>query len=116
VAGKLLRPADAVPAVASLVVRAGIESLIHPGYAAGALDVLKGMREGLRVRAPVRREISRLYRREFIEFTSQFRLVARLRHYVPFGGERPPNYREQFHLARPRLYPSHSAALRVPRP
>ena len=116
VAGKLLQPRDAALAVGNLVVRAGIESLISPGYAAGALDALRGMRDGRRVREPVRPAVSRLYRRDFIEFTSQFRLLERLRHHLPLSGERPPNFREQFHRARPRLYPETSAALRVPRP
>ena len=116
VAAKLLQPRDAMLAVASLVVRACLEMLLSPGFALGAIDALKGARDGLRVREPVRPAVSRLYRRDFIDFTSQFRLIPRLRHYVPLGRERPPNFREQFHLARERLYPRSSAALRIPRP
>jgi GT2 family glycosyltransferase len=116
VAAKLLQPHDAMRALGSLVVRAGLESLISPGFAAGAPEAVAGFRAGLRARRPVRPAVSRLYRRDFIEFTSQFRPAARLRHHVPLGGERPPNYREQFWRARRRLYPSSSAALRVPLP
>jgi glycosyltransferase involved in cell wall biosynthesis len=116
VAAKLLQPRDALLALGSLVVRAGIETMVAPGFAAGALEAVAGFRAGLRARKPVRPAVSRLYRRDFLEFTSQFRLIARLRHYLPRGGERPPNYREQFWQARERLYPSRSAALRVPLP
>jgi hypothetical protein len=116
VAGKLLQPRDAAMAVASLVVRALVEELRFRGFAAGAPAVLQGLRAGLEVRRPVRAPVSRLYRRDFIDFTSQVRLLERARYYRPRRGERPPNYREQFHRARPRLYPSASAALRVPGP
>ena len=116
VAAKLLRPADAALALASLVVRSFFEALIDRGHLRGGPAAIAGFRDGLKARAPVRREVSRLYRRHYIDFTSQFRLRERLRHHRPRRGERPPNYREQFTLARPKLYPSASAALRVPRP
>jgi hypothetical protein len=112
IAGKLLQPRDAALAVASLVVRALIEAVRFPGFEAGAPAVLRGLRDGLKVREPVRPAVSRLYRRNFIDFTSQFRLLERIRHHVP-GGD-APNYREQFWQARERLYPSAAASVRVP--
>ncbi len=113
VAAKLLGPRDAALAIASLIVRAGIESFVAPTYLRGAGAVLGGMREGLRVREPVRPAVSRLYRRHFLEFTSQFRPVLRLR-YLLGRSEPRVNYREAYWRSRPKLYPAATASLRVP--
>jgi glycosyltransferase involved in cell wall biosynthesis len=110
IAGKLLRPVDAAMAVLSLLVRAMIEAVAFPGFHAGAPAVLAGFRDGLKVRQPLRAPVSRLYRRNFIDFTSHFRPVERIRHLA----RRAPNYREQFWLARERLYPDTPASVRVP--
>jgi GT2 family glycosyltransferase len=114
VAAKLLRPSDAARTIGNLVVRACIEALIDPGFLRGIPAVLGGARAGLKARAPVRPAVSRLYRRDFVDLASQFRPRERLRHWLPLGRPPVPNYREQFHLARPRLYPNHAGALRIP--
>src|SRR3954452_1632045 len=78
IAGKLLQPRDAALAVGSLLVRSLVEAVRFPGFIAGGPAVLRGLRDGLRVRRPVRPAVSRLYRRDFIDFTSQVRLLARM--------------------------------------
>jgi GT2 family glycosyltransferase len=111
IAGKLLQPGDAALAVASLLVRSLIEAVRFPGFIAGGPAVLEGLRAGLRVREPVRPTVSRLYRRNFIDFTSHVRLRERIRHLLPTGAS---NYREQFWLARERFYPAASVSMRIP--
>jgi hypothetical protein len=113
VATKLLRPRDAALAIGSLLVRSVIEAFVAPTYLRGAGAVLAGAREGLRVRRPVRPAVSRLYRRDFVEFTSQFRPAPRLR-YLLQRAEPRTNYREAFWRSRPRLYPAGAASVHVP--
>jgi GT2 family glycosyltransferase len=114
VAGKLLRPADAAVAAWNLVVQALISALRYRGFAGGALAVLEGFRAGLAVRRPVRPAVSRLYRRNFIEFSSQVRLWPRLRHVLVDRGRPGTDFRHAYWSQRPRLYPPHGAAIRVP--
>jgi hypothetical protein len=114
VAAKLLAPRDAAVALANILVRAGIEALRYRGeHRGGPAVVLGGFRAGLRHRAPVRPAVSRLYRRNFLDFGSQVMLWPRLRH-VLGGGEPGTSYRHAYWRARPLLYPRSAAAIRVP--
>jgi GT2 family glycosyltransferase len=113
IAAKLLRGPDAAAALASLAVRTFVEAAgVDRAHLGGFPAVLAGARDGLRVRRPVRRRVSRLYRRNYVEFTSQVRLGARAA--TARRGAPPP--RERFWRERPRLYPrTATAAVRVPR-
>ena len=114
VAGKLLRPVDAAGAVVNLAVQAMISAIRYRGFGEGVSAVLKGFRAGLAVREPVRPAVSRLYRRNFIEFGSQVRIWPRLRHVLVDRGRPGTDFRHAYWAARPRLYPSHGAVIRVP--
>jgi GT2 family glycosyltransferase len=70
IAGKLLRTRDLLPAAGNLLLRVVTESVRRPRILTCMPAVLAGLRDGLRNRAPVRCAVSRLYRRNFIEFTS----------------------------------------------
>src|SRR3954452_12900154 len=111
VAGKLLRPADAAVALWNLLVQALITALRYRGSSAGAVAVLHGFRAGLAFRSPVRPAVSRLYRRNFIEFSSQFRPWPRLRHVLVDRRRPGTDFRHAFRSARPKLYPRASATL-----
>lgn len=75
VAGKHLQATDALVALASLVIRATVE--VGPGDRLKSTLglVVAGFRDGLRVRTPARPEVSRLYRRDFVEFDPHLRFV-----------------------------------------
>ena len=74
IAAKALQPGDAAVVIAKLVVRALVQS-VHPELRGGASAVLEGARMGLRARQPVRPAVSRVYRRDFVEFTTHLRFV-----------------------------------------
>jgi GT2 family glycosyltransferase len=114
VAAKLLQPADAAVAVWNLAVQALIFAVRYRGFLGGVVAVMRGFRAGLAVRQPVRRPVSRLYRRNFIEFASQLRPWPRLRHVLVDRGRPGTDYRRAYWSARPRLYPPHAAGLRIP--
>jgi hypothetical protein len=57
--------------------------------------------------------VSRLYRRNYLEYASWLRPWPRLRHALQ--GFRPgTDFMQRYWAARPRLYPRDGAALRVP--
>jgi GT2 family glycosyltransferase len=70
IAGKLLRPRDLLPAAGNLMLRVLTESVRRPEILTCMPAVAGGLGDGLRNRAPVRAAVSRLYRRNFIEFSS----------------------------------------------
>jgi len=113
VAGKLLRPADAAVALVNLSVRSLLEGLLDRGHLKGLPAVLRGFRAGLRVREPVRPQVSRLYRRHFLEFGSFVRIAMRVRG-LGDPDSRGIDFRRRFWSERPFLYPSAPAGLRVP--
>jgi GT2 family glycosyltransferase len=114
VAGKLLQPRHAGLALANLCVRALLEAAIDLGHARGAPAAVAGFVDGLRVREPVRSEVSRLYRRHFLEFGSFVRLGMRARHLLVDRLAPGTDFRRRFWRERPRLYPSETTAIRVP--
>lgn len=114
-AAKLLQPGDAVGVLGALIVRAALESGLDVGHLGGSLAAVKGFREGLRTRRPVRPAVSRLYRRNFLDFGSFFRPALRLRHWYGLRrGRRAPTFQQQYWDARPKLYPRAAAAIRIP--
>src|SRR4051794_40452457 len=115
VATKLMRPRDATLTLLNLAMRSMIDGIRYRGLGLPALaGLLEGARAGLRVRRPVRPAISRLYRRNCIEFSSHVRLSPRLRH-VLLRFRVGTDFRHHYWRRRPRLYPRAAAALRVPR-
>jgi GT2 family glycosyltransferase len=99
IAGKHLRLRDAAGAVANLLLHAVVDAQREDRRALRALpDVIGGLVAGLRSRAPVRPEVSRLYRRH-------------VRHFVnPLGLGRSPLER-----LRTGRYPERAEAARVER-
>jgi hypothetical protein len=114
VAGKLLQPRDGLVAVANLAVRAVLETVLDRRHLAGAPAALAGFRDGRRVRSPVRPEVSRLYRRHFLEFGSFVRVRMRLRHLLVDRLAPGTDFRRRFWASRPQLYPRGTTAIRVP--
>jgi GT2 family glycosyltransferase len=113
-AGKLLQPADAARALRNLMVRAVLESAVDRHHILGAGAAVTGFRAGLRVRAPVRAAVSRLYLRHFLDFGSFLRVGARLRALVTERGRSGFDFRRRYWASRPGLYPEVPTAIRVP--
>ena len=107
-AAKLLRPLDAIAALASLATAALLAGTIRPsGGFRSVWYVAEGAWRGSRSRAPVRRAVSSLYRANFAEFVSPFRFVRGPS--VAAAHRR----RDAFWAARPALYPRRTAWLEV---
>jgi GT2 family glycosyltransferase len=120
VAGKLMRPADAVVAASSLALWTIIEAVARdPNTIKGFLPVFSGFAKGLRHRAPVRPVVSSTYRRNFHTFGwpwRQWRTPAD-RWRVRRGSESAEAQRDRAHTAyfdqRRRFYPEGRASLRL---
>jgi len=117
IAAKSLRGPDAAVTAFNLMLRIALESAQRPAILRLAPEVLAGLRDGLRHRSPVRAEVSRLYRRNFLEFVTPLRWargpVARLRDRDLAPDEDLQNRREAFYAKRSGLYPAGAGALRV---
>jgi hypothetical protein len=126
VAAKLLRPSDALAALAALVARSARNALrADPRALAGIPRTLGGFAHGLRNRRPVSNpELSRFYRDNFHSFVNPLRLARPARELVvalprealrrTLLGEEPapaPARREQFLAERARVYPREAAVL-----
>ncbi len=119
IAGKLLQPRDSLGALVALlghVVRDAVRDDVLALKAIG--DTFAGYAHGLRLRQPVRRKVSRFYRRNFITFASPWWLMrspARLLRDLPGEvvrgrlrkGRRPQGVgrREKYFEERSELYP-----------
>jgi GT2 family glycosyltransferase len=113
VAVKLMRPRDAAVTLVNLVVRALLDGIRYPGLGRPALaGIAEGARAGARVRRPVSAAVSRLYRRNCIEFSSHLRPWPRLRH-VLLRFRPGTDFRHHYWRGRPRLYPRSAATLRM---
>lgn len=75
IAGKLLARRDLAPVVANLVLRVITESGRRPRILTCFPALIRGVRDGYRNRAPVRAEVSALYRHNFVEFGSPLTFV-----------------------------------------
>jgi len=128
IAGKLLRPRDAVGTlVALLSLNARDAVRLHRRALRAVPQVLAGFASGLRHRAPVRAEVSRFYRRNFHSFANPLRtsrpphqLVLALpaefvRTKLRLGPPKPPGPgRGQLYVdERAQYYPSTAATLQL---
>jgi GT2 family glycosyltransferase len=107
IAAKLLRPRDAAGALVNVATMALLRALIDPRTIGSLPAVVAGARAGLRNRAAVRPPVSRLYRRNLVDFVSPLRFV------------RGPDVagvvarRRRFWRARPDLYPMRTSWLEL---
>lgn len=107
IAAKLLRPRDAAGALANVATMALLRALADPRTIGSLPAVAAGARAGLRNRSAVRAPVSRLYRRNLVDFVSPLRFV------------RGPSIagvvqrRRAFWRARPHLYPLRTAWLEL---
>lgn len=101
IAAKLLQPAEAVPVLLRLGLRLGLTALRRPSAWPIFLDLVSGLRQGMRYRQPVRVSVSRCYATHFPEFINQ--LPYRLKH----------RRWTDFFATRTRFFPSSTASLRL---
>lgn len=119
IAGKLLRPRDALATVGNILQRAAIDALAEDRAAAGAVkEVVVGFVAGLRRRDPVRPVVSSAYRRNFHPFVAPWRFMRTPRDRLLGRREEDvANRREErfasFYEQRAEFYPSGSASLRL---
>lgn len=119
IAAKLLRRRELAPVAGNLLLRVFAEAGHDPRLISSLPAVLRGLRDGWGSRAPVRAPVSRLYRSDFIEFSSPLRFVRGPKLRWQHRG-RPDlanadivERRERFWRARPAIYPQHTATLSV---
>lgn len=120
VAGKLMRPYDAVLTVVSLASWTLVEAAAGDRTSlAGFRPVFGGFASGLRNRHPVRAEVSRTYRRNFHSFGRPWRnLRSPAERWRAWRGAQAAEVqRQRPHAAyfdeRPRFYPEGRASLRL---
>ncbi len=119
VAAKLLRPPELAPVAGNLLLRVLTEAGHDPRLISSLSPMLRGLRGGLRNRAPVRAPVSRLYRADFIEFASPLRFVRgpllrwRQRGRPDLANADIAARRQRYWRARPSTYPEHTATLTV---
>lgn len=100
VAGKLLRPRDALCALAALLANSARHTLRADRRAIAGIPLgLRGFAHGLRHRQRVSGELSRYYRRNFHSFANPLRMI------------RPIGDLPRFVAARPEAYPRQAAVL-----
>lgn len=119
-AAKHLRPWHALTALLNLALRIPLEGFQHPLHVRTLPgELVAGAREGLRNRQPLRPEVSRLYRRNFVEWALPLRWVrgpvarwrSRKHHdYIRLDLERR---RARYHARRARYYPEGPGSLAV---
>ena len=118
IAVKHLRGWDAAVALTRMARRAVAGGVRQKDVGAGLAAIAQGARRGLRVRAPVRPAVSRLYREHYIEYVSP-RLLARslelwrLRADPEASRLRYEEHQRRYWADRPALYPRESRSLRV---
>ncbi len=122
-AGKRLQPQDALGAIANLIVRSIIGSIKRPAAAREHVGgVLDGVRLGIRHRAPMRTEVSRAYRHNYLDFVGIHKLLRGLGERLrpptaPPGGPETgpvnPARVDRFYARRPHVYPAGRGSLRL---
>jgi GT2 family glycosyltransferase len=75
IASKLLHAQHLIPVLVNLATSAFLHSLKDLRMAGSLLTLIRGTRDGFKLRSPVRSEISALYRYHFIDFVSPFRFI-----------------------------------------
>lgn len=119
IAGKLLRPVDAVVTVGNIVGQAAIDTVKEDRVAAGAVkEAVAGFAAGLRRRRPVRPAVSTAYRRNFHPFISPLRFMRTPMDRVRSrGDEDTAALRDDrftsFYAERAAFYPSGRASLKL---
>jgi hypothetical protein len=118
VAGKLMRPADALATVGNLIAHTCFDTKADNRHAIRALpDVLLGFAKGLRHRQPVRPVVSKAYRDNFRAFSAPWRFLRspRDRWRTRRGSEDPDVQgsarNEAYYTERARFYPAGGASL-----
>jgi glycosyltransferase involved in cell wall biosynthesis len=127
VAGKLLRPKDAVDALIALAVRAARDAVREePATLKAVPEIVAGFAEGLRRREAVRNaSVSRTFRRNFESFSSPWWLSRPLPELVTSlpretlriaagdagNGSRPPGRRDEYYRERARFFPTSADTL-----
>jgi len=119
IAGKLLARPELAPVVANLVLRVITEAGRRPRILTCLPAVLRGLRDGCRNRAPVRAEVSVLYRHNFVEFGSPLAFVRgpvlrwRQRGQPALAERDAAERRNRFWRERAAYYPQGRGTLRV---
>jgi glycosyltransferase involved in cell wall biosynthesis len=121
IAGKLMRPVDALAAVANIIQRAAVDTLTEDRVAAGAVkEAVAGFAAGLRRRRPVRPVVSAAYRHNFHPFIAPWRFMRtaqdrlRARHDDADAiAERRRRRVDSFYDERAQFYPSGEASLQL---
>jgi len=118
VAGKLMRPGDALVVCANLVGDATIDAVAEdPRTLATIPLVLRGLRDGLRHRRPVRPVVSAAYRENFRPFAGSWRFMRtpserwRARGGRASAEEQRRRRRERYFAQRARFHPVERASL-----
>lgn len=121
IAAKLMQPGDAVVALVNLTLHVLGGAMVGDPRKLRALpEIVRGVRCALRVRAPVRAEVSRVYRENAWHFANP---VAQLR--LPLERLQPRGARAEpvaasawrngrWFAQRPQYYPTTSAVLKIP--
>jgi GT2 family glycosyltransferase len=118
-AGKLLQPGDAVVVLGRLLLRTAIDARKKDPRLTGTLPgIVAGFVRGLRVRRPVRPEVSTLYRTVCADFSSPFAVMRtplqRLRERDPEAMQRARDERRAQRFERyARYYPDEADVLEV---
>lgn len=119
IAAKQLRPRDAAEALVALLVRNVRDGMrMDPVAYKGMADTVQGFVKGLKHRDPVRKEVSRTYRRNFETFSSPWwtsrtpldmlhDVVGRRRRHGDLGR------RDEWLAERSRFYPERRGALKL---
>jgi GT2 family glycosyltransferase len=107
IAAKLLRPRDAAGALVNIATMALLRAVADPRTLGSLVAVVAGARAGLRNREAVRAPVSRLYRRNLVDFVSPLRFVR--------GTDIADVVarRRRFWRRRPDLYPVRTAWLQL---
>ena len=112
-AAKLVRGRDLPVVFTRMLLRSLVLTLRYPSYWPAFPAAFTGFRKGLKVRRPVSAPVSRLYRRNFIEFSSHISLWPRIAHVLVHRGEPGTEFFNVYWDARPHLYPRGSGTLRL---
>jgi GT2 family glycosyltransferase len=120
IAGKHLQPLDAAGAFANLILHVLFQAYSEDRRAIrGLADVPRGFLKGLRLRAPVRPDVSRVYRRNERRFLSPLPLLrsplqrVRVRQSPERIEAARLARRARWYARRPRYYPTSSAVLEL---
>jgi GT2 family glycosyltransferase len=113
IAGKLMRPADALVVLANLLLSAAIDTAVVDRRARGALGlVVRGALDGVRNRAPVRGVVSAAYRKNFRPFAGPLRFLRTPAERLG-ATDRSAERQERYFNRRPRFNPPGRATLRL---